>query len=168
MSYEFEELNVDNVNFYVKVNSLAWKQTYKGIVDDYFLELINTKEEINKSIERMKNNINKPLYKAFLLKVNDKYVGMFRVCKTDKDMGELKSLYLLAEVKHKGYGKILFKRALEEVKKMGFNSMIVGCLSDNTNANNFYKHMGGVFVSNRDFTILNQTLKENVYLFREI
>ncbi len=168
MSYELEELSVDNVNFYVKVNSLAWKQTYKGIVDDYFLELINTKEEINKSIERMKNNINKPLYKAFLLKVNDKYVGMFRVCKTDKDMGELKSLYLLDEVKHKGYGKILFKRALEEVKKMGFNSMIVGCLSDNTNANNFYKHMGGVFVSNRDFTILNQTLKENVYLFREI
>lgn len=168
MSYELEELSVDNVNFYVKVNSLAWKQTYKGIVDDYILELINTKEEINKSIERMKNNINKPLYKAFLLKVNDKYVGMFRVCKTDKDMGELKSLYLLDEVKHKGYGKILFKRALEEVKKMGFNSMIVGCLSDNTNANNFYKHMGGVFVSNRDFTILNQTLKENVYLFREI
>ena len=110
--------------------------------------------------------INKPLYKAFLLKVNDKYVGMFRVCKTDKDMGELKSLYLLDEVKHKGYGKILFKRALEEVKKMGFNSMIVGCLSDNTNANNFYKHMGGVFVSNRDFTIPNQTLKENVYLFK--
>ena len=116
----------------------------------------------------MKNNINKPLYKAFLLKVNGKYVGMFRVCKTDKDMGELKSLYLLDEVKHKGYGKILFKRALEEVKKMGFNNMIVGCLSDNTNANNCYKHMGGVFVSNRDFTILNQTLKENVYLFREI
>ena len=44
--------------------------------------------------------------------------------------------------------------------------MIVGCLSDNTNANNFYKHMGGVFVSNRDFTIPNQTLKENVYLFK--
>ena len=166
MSYEFEELSVDNVNFYVKVNSLAWKQTYKGIVDDYFLELINTKEEINKYIERMKNNINKPLYKAFLLKVNDKYVGMFRVCKTDKDMGELKSLCLLDEMKHKGYGKILFKRALEEVKKMGFNNMIVGCLSDNTNANNFYKHMGGVFVSNRDFTIPNQTLKENVYLFK--
>ena len=168
MNYYIEELNLNNLNFYVKVNTLSWKQTYKGIVNDDFLELINTNEEINNSIKRMKDNINKPLDKSFLLKANDKYVGMFRVCKTDKDMGELKSLYLLDEVKHKGYGKILFKRALEEVKKMGFNSMIVGCLSDNTNANNFYKHMGGVFVSNRDFTILNQTLKENVYLFREI
>ena len=51
---------------------------------------------------------------------------------------------------------------------MGFNSMIVGCLSDNTNANSFYKHMGGVLVSSRDFTLPNQTLNENVYLFREI
>lgn len=166
MNYCIEELNSNNVNFYVKVNSLAWKQTYKGIVNNHFLELINTDEEINNSIKRTKDNINKPLDKSFLLKVNDKYVGMFSVCKSDKDNGELKSLYLLDEMKHKGYGKILFKRALEEVKKMGFNSMIVGCLSDNTNANNFYKHMGGVFVSNRDFTILNQTLKENVYLFK--
>ena len=51
---------------------------------------------------------------------------------------------------------------------MGFNSMIVGCLSGNTNANNFYKHMGGELVSSRDFTLPNQILKEKVYLFREI
>ena len=51
---------------------------------------------------------------------------------------------------------------------MGFNSMIVGCLALNTNANSFYKHMGGVLVSSRDFTLPNQTLNENVYLFREI
>lgn len=63
-----------------------------------------------------------------------------------------------------GFGKLLFEKAKEEINKMGFNSMIVGCLSDNTNANNFYRHMGGVLVSNRDFTLPNQTLKENVYL----
>ena len=46
--------------------------------------------------------------------------------------------------------------------------MIVGYLALNTNANAFYKHMGGVLDSNRDFTLPNQTLKENVYLFRQI
>ncbi len=172
MNYCIEELNSNNVNFYVKVNSLAWKQTYKGIVNNHFLELINTDEEINNSIKRTKDNINKPLDKSFLLKVNDKYVGMFRVCKSKddnyQDIGELKSLYLLNEVKHQGYGKILFEKAKGEIKKMGFNSMIVGCLSENTNANNFYKHMGGILIDNRDFILSKQTLKENVYIFKEL
>lgn len=172
MNYYIEELNLNNVNFYVKVNTLSWKQTYKGIVNDDFLELINTNEEINNSIKRMKDNINKPLDKSFLLKANDKYVGMFRICKSKddnyQDIGELKALYLLDEVKHQGYGKILFEKAKEEIKKIGFNSMFVGCLSKNTNANNFYKHMGGILIDNRDFTLPNQTLKENVYLFKEI
>lgn len=44
--------------------------------------------------------------------------------------------------------------------------MIVGCLSENINANSFYKHMGGLLVSSRDFKLPNQTLKENVYLIK--
>ena len=172
MNYSIEELNLDNVRDYVKVNAKSWQETYKGIVNAEFLELIGTDSEIDKAIERKKKDINKEFDKSFLLKADDKYVGVFRVCKSKdsnyKDIGELQALYLLNEVKHRGYGRTLFEKACDEVKKMGFNSMIVGCLSDNTNANNFYKHMGGVFVSNRDFTILNQTLKENVYLFREI
>ena len=172
MNYNIEELNHDNVSDYVKVNTKAWQETYKGIVNDSFLELINTPEEINKSIERKKKDINKEFDKSYLLKVNNKYMGVFRVCKSKdinyQDIGELQALYLLNEVKHQGFGKILFEKVKEEVKKMGFNSMIVGCLALNTNANSFYKHMGGVLVSSRDFTLPNQTLKENVYLFREI
>ena len=116
--------------------------------------------------------LKKAFDKSYLLKVNNKYMGLFRVCKSKdinyQDIGELQALYLLNEVKHMGYGRILFEKACDEVKKMGFNSMIVGCLSDNTNANSFYKHIGGVLVSSRDFTLPNQTLNENVYLFREI
>ena len=172
MNYNIEELNHDNVSDYVKVNTKSWQETYKGIVNDSFLELINTPEEINKSIERKKKDINKEFDKSYLLKVNNKYMGVFRVCKSKdinyQDIGELQALYLLNEVKHQGFGKILFEKVKEEVKKMGFNSMIVGCLALNTNANSFYKHMGGELVGSRDFTLPNQTLNENVYLFREI
>ena len=167
-----EELNLNNVRDYGIVNAKAWVETYKGIVNDEFLELINTKEEINNSIERIKKSLNNPFDKSFLLKVDNKYVGVLRVCKSRDDnyqnIGEIRVLYLLNEVKHLGYGKILFEKAEEEIKKMNFNSMIVGCLSDNTNANSFYKHMGGVLESSRDFNIPNQALKENVYLFRDI
>ena len=167
-----KELNLNNVRDYGIVNAKAWVETYKGIVNDEFLELINTKEEINNSIERIKKSLNNPFDKSFLLKVDNKYVGVLRVCKSRDDnyqnIGEIRVLYLLNEVKHLGYGKILFEKAEEEIKKMNFNSMIVGCLSDNTNANSFYKHMGGVLESSRDFIISNQTLKENIYLFRKI
>ena len=172
MNYSIEELNLNNIKNYVIVNTKAWQETYKGIVNDEFLELIGKDSEINKAIDRKKREINKEFDKSFLLKVDDKYVGIFRVCKASdskyKNIGELKALYLLNDIKHKGFGRILFNRALEEIKKMGFNSMIVGCLSGNTNANNFYKHMGGVLDSNREYTLPNQTLKENVYLFRQI
>lgn len=51
----YKELNLNNIKDHVIVNAKAWQETYKGIVNDEFLELINTKEEINNSIERIKN-----------------------------------------------------------------------------------------------------------------
>ena len=170
MNYYIEELNLNNIKDYVIVNAKAWQETYKGIVNAEFLELINTKEEINNSI--VKKSLNDSFDKSFLLKVDKMPVGVIRVCKSRDDnyqnIGEIRALYLLNNVKHQGFGKILFEKAKEEVKKMGFNSMIVGCLALNTNANSFYKHMGGILVSNRNFKLPNQTINENVYLFREI
>ena len=170
MNCIIEELNTNNVSNYVKINTKSWEETYKGIVNAEFLELINTKEEINNSI--VKKSLNNSFDKSFLLKVDKMPVGVIRVCKSRDDnyqnIGEIRALYLLNNVKHQGFGKILFEKAKEEVKKMGFNSMIVGCLALNTNANSFYKHMGGILVSNRNFKLPNQTINENVYLFREI
>ncbi len=52
----YKELNLNNIKDYVIVNAKAWQETYKGIVNDEFLELINTKEKINNSIERIKKH----------------------------------------------------------------------------------------------------------------
>ena len=48
MNYIIEKMSLNNVEDYARVNSLAWKQSYKGIVNDDFLELINTEPEIQK------------------------------------------------------------------------------------------------------------------------
>ena len=57
MNYVFEYLSVENAEDYARVNALAWKQSYKGIIDNNFLELINTEEEIQESIVRLKNGL---------------------------------------------------------------------------------------------------------------
>lgn len=56
-NYIIEDMNLDNVDYYARVNALSWEQSYKGIVNDDFLELINTEEEIQKSISNLKKGL---------------------------------------------------------------------------------------------------------------
>ena len=169
MNYIIENLSIDNVEYYARVSALAWKQSYKGIINDEFLELINTEEEIQKNILKLKDSLNENTGK-FLLKYNNKYVGIVRVRKSKyekySECGELGALYLLDEAKGKGFGKILFNKAISELKKLNYNKMIIGCLSLNP-SNDFYKHMGGELIDNNPFTLPNgQELMENLYLYK--
>ena len=171
MNYIIENINQENVDYYARVNALSWKQSYKGIVNDDFLELINTESEILKSISNLKNGLADGS-KRFLLKYNDEYVGILRVRKTKYDnyrqCGELGALYLLDSVKGKGLGKILFNKAINELKSMGYNKMIIGCLSDNP-SNVFYKHIGGVCIDTNQLVLHNgQKLIENLYYYNFI
>lgn len=168
MDFIIEDMNIDNAEYYARVNALAWKQSYKGIVYDDFLELINTEAEIQKAISNLKEGLN-DRSKRFLLKYNDEYVGILRVRKTKyenyQDCGELGALYLLDSAKRKGFGKILFNKAIDELKKKGYDKMILGCLSENP-SNEFYKHMGGSFIDTNPLTLPNgQELVENLYLY---
>ena len=70
MDYKIEKLNIENVEYYARVNALAWKQSYKGIVNDDFLELINTEPEIQKTIVNLKEGLNDSS-RRFLIKYND-------------------------------------------------------------------------------------------------
>lgn len=172
MNYTIEKLNRDNALEYAKVNALAWKESYPGIINDDFLEFINREEEINKLAERLKNSLNDSYKDAYLLKVNNKCVGILnlRESKYDEytDCGELGAIYLLNEAKGQGYGKILVQKAISELKKKGFKKMINGCFEGNP-SNEFYKHMGGKLVGSTLIKIPNgQELIENFYLYENI
>ena len=171
MNYVIEKLNLNNVEFYARVNALAWKQSYKGIVDNDFLELINQEDEIQKEIQNLKEGLNDNS-RRFLLKVDDKYVGILRVRKTKykkySSCGELGALYLLDNVKNKGFEKILFNKAIKEPIDMGYKDMIIGCLVDNS-SNDFYKHVGGEHVDNSPLKLPNiQSLIGNIYYYSNI
>ena len=171
MNYVIEKLNLNNVEFYARVNALAWKQSYKGIVDNDFLELINQEDEIQKEIQNLKEGLNDNS-RRFLLKVDDKYVGILRVRKTKykkySSCGELGALYLLDNVKNKGFEKILFNKAIKEPIDMGYKDMTIGCLVDNS-SNDFYKHVGGELVDNSPLKLPNiQSLIGNIYYYSNI
>ena len=170
MNYEFEEMSQANVMEYAKINIKSWVESYKNIVDEDYLESINTINELQNRKAALINNL-KDGSLRYLLKVNNEYVGIFRVRKTKyegyEDYGELGSLYLLNKVKKKGYGKIMFDRAKRELSQMGYDKMIVGCLEENP-SNHFYIHMGGDFLKKNPIRIGEQDLNENIYIFEEI
>lgn len=163
-----EKVDLHNVEHYARVNALAWLQSYKGIVNNDFLELINTEEEIQKAIIHLKSTL-KDDSRRFLLKEDNQYIGILRTRKTKYEKysqcGELGAIYLLDNAKGSGFGKILFEKAVEEVKEMGYKSMIIGCLTENP-ANGFYKHMGGRLVGRNPLVLPNgQKVSENLYYY---
>ena len=141
--------------------AVVWNTTYKGIVEEEFLENLYLNEDY--SVKNIINKIdNKENY--YVLKLNNKIVGwIYYDYVSDKyeNAGEIYSLYILKEYHKKGYGKILFNYAVEDMKKNNINKFVVGCLKGNP-ANEFYKHMGGKWIGN---SLFREKYTENIYLF---
>lgn len=168
--YEIKRVDKKTVEEYVRVNVLAWQQCYKGIVNDDFLKMRCSEEDIRKTIKRVKKYL-PHAYRCFLLEVGGRSQGMMSIGVSGTegytDAGEINALYLLEEVKKQGYGRLLFERAVRELKDMGFNKMVVTCLKENP-SNGFYRHMGGRLESVQEWEIPGQILRENIYFFEKI
>lgn len=170
-NYIIKEIEKEDLYDYMYVNTYAWNETYKGIMSDDFLETI--KKELNQNVQRLKEKfdqtkIDEPDYKRFLLYVNNEPVGIFGICKSREEKypnsGELCNIYLLNKAKKKGYGRILFERAIQELKKINYKDMIIYCIKENP-TNEFYKYMGGKILYSKERNIGGKDLIENVYKF---
>lgn len=103
------------------------------------------------------------------MEVDDKVVG-FVSCGKASDTnfngyGELFALYIVEEYKKKGYGKKMYEKAVNQLKLIGFDKMIVGCLKGNP-ANGFYEYMGASKIGERIIFRNNQKLIENIYVYK--
>lgn len=155
----------DIPDFTLLVNDV-WNETYRGIVDDSFLD--NMKNTIDDRIKRMQDNYNENDLN-FVLEDDGKLIGFTSVEKSrDSDYpnsGEISSLYLRKEYQGTGLGKKLFNYSLDKLKELGFSDYIIGCLDKNP-TNDFYKHMGGVLYKSEMKKIGNKEYKENYYYFK--
>ena len=149
------------------VVTIAWNETYKGIVPDAVLDEMYDNED--ERVEREYKQFQDESIHKFVLEVDNEVVGFVNVGKsTDEDYpdsGELYAIYILKKYHGYGYGRKLVETAIDELKRMGFSDMIIGCLDGNP-TNEFYKHMGGVLVKTKIFERLK--LPENVYYFKRI
>ena len=167
MSYIIRKKERKDCKDIAQVVTVAWNETYKGIVPDEFLNNLYTNEE-QRAIDSF-NNFDEENNHQFVLEVDNKVVGFVSVGITDdtsySKCGEIYSLYIINGYKGYGYGKKLMKVGINELREIGCNKMLIGCLQGNP-SNEFYKHIGGKFIKTRVFQKLN--LIENVYFFENI
>lgn len=163
---EIRNAEIDDAYQINEVYVLTWKNTYKGIINDSFLnQLTNNKEDIRKREKDIKDN---PM-KYSVVVINNKVVGVMTCinCRNEKykDFGEIQSLYVLKEYQGQGIGKALIEEGKRLLKQKGYNEMIIECLKENPSCL-FYKAMGGKEMEVIDSCIANQILQSAVFYFQ--
>ena len=107
MSYIIRKKERKDCKDIAQVVTVAWNETYKGIVPDEFLNNLYTNEE-QRAIDSF-NNFDEENNHQFVLEVDNKVVGFVSVGRTDatsySKCGEIYSLYIINGYKGYGYGK---------------------------------------------------------------
>lgn len=167
MNYLIRKRTKEDCKDIAHVVTVAWNETYKGIVPDCFLDELKNNEE-----ERAKktfNEFDEQDNNQFVLEVDNKVVGFVNFGVTGdesyQNCGEIFALYILSEYKGNGFGRKLVETVKNELKNMGYDKMIIACLKGNP-SNDFYKHIGGVYV--KDGLYKRLQLEENVYYYDNI
>lgn len=162
MKLLIRESKKDDAYDIAHVVAISWNETYKGIVPDWFLKelLLNEKENGKRLYDNYGNN------HELVLIIDNEIVGFIRYGKSEDDdfdnCGEIIAFYIIKKYHGNGLGRKLFEMARNDLKKEGYNKMIIACLKGNS-TNEFYKHMGGKYIKDGEFKKLN--LKENIYYF---
>jgi len=152
-----------------KIITKTWQHTYDGIINESFLKELSYNEEyrIKKPYETFDDRDNN----QFVLIINGKIVGFINIGITDdknfENCGEIFSIYILKEFQGYGYGRKLIEFGINELKKLGLDKMIIGCIDGNS-SNQFYKHLGGKLYNTRIINKGGDSLTENVYYFEKI
>ncbi len=162
-------LTKEDIPEYQHLITTVWQQTYPGIVNQNFLDNLSHTEQ--QRIELNTITYFDQIKDTLLLEQNNEIIGFVRFGKSDDinypNTGEIFALYLLSQYKGKGYGKKLVQSAIKELINLGYTNMIIGCISQNP-SNEFYKHLGGIKTSERQFTKTGDNLIENIYYFQDI
>ncbi|URZ14910.1 GNAT family N-acetyltransferase [Clostridium felsineum] len=144
------------------VNVYTWKTTYTGLIPD---ELINKRiNELKDLAEKRREDIKKN-NNVIVISLENTIIGFCSYGKSRNtsfaDSGEINALYLLQGFQGLGLGKKLFLTTIDELKQLGYSSVIINCLKGNP-AMRFYKHMGGNIVSKREDEIKGRLIREDI------
>jgi len=145
----------------------SWNKTYKGIIEQEHLD--NMKNNLDKRIERMKNEFN--LRKMIVIILDNEIVAFSEFTLTNefsKDLDidcELCGLYIKNEYLGKGIGSKVFDYVKNIFVENSKKKMGLWCVKENNNAINFYIRKGGTQVKEKPFTLAGKDYSELAFVY---
>lgn len=142
----------------------GWKNAYDMIIASKYLKTLDYEKQTERYIASFEE------YKdlVFVAVRDEEVLGYSCFHLFDKSGNcdaELVSLYIKPDEKRRGIGTNLLKETAKELMNQGKQNMIVWCLSENKNAINFYKKLGGKIVVEKDAKIGDELYKEYGFYF---
>lgn len=128
----------DNRSEISRVYEESWKYAYRGIIPQAYLDSIPQGHWADAADREGRCSL--------ILLEEGRIVGTSCVSRSRfeelPDWGEIISIYLLPEYIGKGFGHALLCAALDELRQMGFRSVFLWVLKENTRARCFYERAG--------------------------
>lgn len=151
----------DDLHDLSSVYEKSWKFSYKEILPQNYLDSIPAGQWAE-SVKR------KGMYNLVVTE-NGQIIGTCSFCHSRwekySNYGEIVSIYFLPEYIGKGFGKCLLEKAVAELKKMKYKSIILWVLEKNFRARNFYEKNGFIFSGEHmDNIIGGKEVREVMYI----
>lgn len=152
------------------VHVVAWRETYRGMVPDEFLDNLSVQRRTAQWVNSLSDPEN-TYHRTFVAVVDGQIAGFsnygYSVDTASDFRGELFALYLLQSAQGRGIGGELIRAAVDGLREMNVDSMMVWVLKDNP-TRTFYEHFGGVYLREKPIEIGGARLMEVAYGWREL
>jgi GNAT superfamily N-acetyltransferase len=167
MNISIREGIVGDAHDIARVHVATWKATYSGIVPQPFLDSL----DVPSRAEAWKSVMNEGKSYIYIAE-NDRELfgfvsgGALREPIEGFD-AEVYAIYLLPSSQGRGTGKLLMQRIAETLGINGFSQLAVWVLIENP-SRDFYEHLGGSRIAQKQIRIGDADLMEVAYGWRDI
>ena len=166
MCIDIRKILPENAYEYTLLHIACWRDAYKGIISDEYLDSMSA--QLDRRVEICRQAINEPDGCECLYVANgDEMIGRLIFGESrDEDKhgaGEIYAIYLLADYWGKGYGTQMMDFAVSALRLAGFREIIVWVLEDNYRARRFYEKCGFAYDGTRQGIDIGETLVEIRY-----
>lgn len=131
---------LDDIPAIARIYTDSWKETYRGLMPDAFLESITYEV----SAEKWTDYPEQPGQYVFVAYDSEQAVGMagLKLYTEQPDCALLDALHIVRERRGQGFGKRLLGTAAREARDQGVSRMQIFALIGNDRAIQMYEHLG--------------------------
>ncbi len=167
MNFVVRNANSADIEKIAFINAESWKTTYKGIINQSFLDTLNKEQQLSRA-KRLVESENLICLVA-CEKQSEQIVGFVclgenREKNVDADC-ELQAIYLLEEFQGCGAGKILFEEGVRHLLEKSKKRMMVSVFEANHLARSFYERQGGQLIGSDHVDLAGVRYPTSTYLW---